>query len=101
MNGGVLIRSVISEKAMREAATGKFTFEVRRSASKGEIALEVKRAFGVEVVAVQTSIVKARGRKSLRTRRKMAIATGKKAVVSLAPGQKIDLFDVTEDKVKS
>jgi large subunit ribosomal protein L23 len=74
---------------MRGAEAGKYTFEVARDATKPEIREAVERLFGVRVVKVNTLNVpgktKRRGRYTYRTPER------KKAVVTLAPGQKIDL----------
>jgi len=85
----VLRRAVITEKSMRGTEAGKYTFEVARDATKPEIREAVERLFGVRVVKVNTLNVpgktKRRGRHTYRT------PDRKKAVVTLAPGQKIDL----------
>lgn len=85
----VLRRAVITEKSMRGTEAGKYTFEVARDATKPEIRAAVERLFGVRVVKVNTLRVpgktKRRGRHTYRTPER------KKAVVTLAPGEKIDL----------
>jgi len=85
----VLRRAVITEKSMRGVEVGKYTFEVARDATKPEIRAAVERVFGVRVTKVNTLVIpgktKRRGRYTYRT------PDGKKAVVTLAPGQKIDL----------
>lgn len=85
----VLRRAVITEKSMRSVDAGKYTFEVRRDATKPQIREAVERLFGVRVVKVNTLRIpgktKRRGRHTYRTPER------KKAVVTLAEGQKIDL----------
>ncbi len=85
----VLRRAVITEKSMRGAEAGRYTFEVARDATKPEIREAVERLFDVRVVKVNTLNVpgrtKRRGRHTYRT------PDRKKAVVTLAEGQKIDL----------
>lgn len=87
----VIIRPVISEKTYALIAAGKYTFRVDDRAHKFEIKDAVERAFGVEVVKVRTSKVrskpKRRGVDTGRTR------SWKKAVVELAPGETIELFE--------
>jgi large subunit ribosomal protein L23 len=87
----VIIRPVISEKTYALIAAGKYTFRVVDRAHKFEIKDAVEQAFGVEVVKVRTSKVrskpKRRGVNSGRTR------SWKKAVVELAPGDTIELFE--------
>ncbi len=85
----VLRRAVVTEKSMRGVEAGKYTFEVARDATKPQIREAVERVFGVRVVKVNTVRVpgktKRRGRHTYRTPER------KKAVVTLAAGQKIDL----------
>ena len=87
----VIIRPVISEKTYALIAAGKYTFRVDDRAHKFEIADAVEKAFGVEVVKVRTLKVrskpKRRGLHSGRTR------SWKKAIVELAPGDTIELFE--------
>lgn len=87
----VIIRPVISEKTYALIAAGKYTFRVDDRAHKFEIKDAVEKAFGVEVVKVRTSKVrskpKRRGVNTGRTR------SWKKAVVELAPGETIELFE--------
>ena len=87
----ILIRPVISEKSYALIAEGKYTFRVNDRSHKTQIAHAVEEIFGVNVVAVRTSQVspkpKRRGLTRGRTR------GWKKAVVQLAPGERIELFE--------
>jgi large subunit ribosomal protein L23 len=87
----IIVRPVISEKTYALIAAGKYTFRVDDRAHKFEIKDAVEQAFGVEVVKVRTSKVrskpKRRGLHSGRSR------SWKKAVVELAPGETIELFE--------
>jgi large subunit ribosomal protein L23 len=87
----VIIRPVISEKSYALIAEGKYTFRVNDRAHKTQIAQAVEEIFGVTVAAVRTAKVrskpKRRGLHSGKTR------SWKKAVVQLAPGERIELFE--------
>ena len=87
----VIIRPVISEKSYALIAEGKYTFRVHERSNKTQIAQAVERAFGVRVAAVRTSQVRAkpkrRGLHHGKTR------SWKKAIVQLAPGERIELFE--------
>ncbi|HSJ16495.1 MAG TPA: 50S ribosomal protein L23 [Solirubrobacterales bacterium] len=87
----VIIEPVISEKSYALMADGKYTFRVHERAHKTQIAHAVEEIFGVGVAEVRTSRVRAkpkrRGLHSGRTR------AWKKAVVQLAPGDRIELFE--------
>ncbi|MBU3690466.1 MAG: 50S ribosomal protein L23 [Solirubrobacterales bacterium] len=87
----VIIKPVISEKTYALIAAGKYTFRVDDRAHKFEIRDAVEKAFDVDVIKVRTSRVrskpKRRGQIQGRSR------SWKKAVVELAPGQTIELFE--------
>jgi large subunit ribosomal protein L23 len=82
---------VISEKSYALIGEGKYTFRVHERANKTQIAHAVREAFGVEVAEVRTAKVrskpKRRGLHHGKTR------AWKKAVVQLAPGERIELFE--------
>ena len=88
----IIIRPIVTEKGVSLANTGKYIFEVRKDASKGAIASEVKRAFGVDVLKVSTMVVPGKKRRMGRTRKFKKTPSWKKAVVLVKEGQKIDLF---------
>ena len=87
----VIIEPVVSEKSYALMADGKYTFRVDDRAHKTQIARAVEEIFDVRVSAVRTSKVrskpKRRGLHSVRTR------SWKKAVVQLASGDRIELFE--------
>jgi large subunit ribosomal protein L23 len=89
----ILIRPVVSEKAnMAKEEDNQVAFYVAPSANKIEIKRAVEEAFGVKVAAVNISRKKALGRK--RWGRPVGRVSGhKKAWVTLAPGEKIELFE--------
>lgn len=87
------IKPIRSEKTMREAATGRYTFVVDLKQNKTQVRRLIEKMFGVNVVKVQTSIVPG---KTYRTGKKNLIARHsdwKKASVTVKSGQKIDLFE--------
>lgn len=88
----IVIRPIDTEKSRNAADQGQYTFMVHPWANKVEIAMAVSYIFDVDVVKVrtinQTSKYGRWGRK--RIRRKPA---QKKAVVTLAPGQRIEAFE--------
>lgn len=87
----VIVEPVISEKSYALMAEGRYTFRVADKAHKTQIRHAVEEIFGVEVVSVRTARVrskpKRRGVHSGRTR------AWKKAIVQLAPGDRIELFE--------
>ncbi len=91
----VLRRPVITEKNTRISEMGQYTFEVAPEANKIMIKDAVERIFHVEVVAVNVLNVKHKTRRVMKARnyRVFGRESGwKKAIVTLAPGQTIDIF---------
>ena len=87
----VIIKPVISEKTYALIAAGKYTFRVDDRAHKFEIREAVEKAFDVDVIKVRTS--KVRSKPKRRGMVKGRSRSWKKAVVELAPGQTIELFE--------
>jgi large subunit ribosomal protein L23 len=90
----VIIRPVISEKSYALIADGKYTFRVNDRAHKTQIAQAVEEIFGVEVAGVRTSKVRAKPKR--RGVHQGSTRAWKKAVVQLAPGERIELFEGAE-----
>jgi len=93
---GIIFKPVITERSTTlKETSNKFVFEVDPRANKREIKLAVEKMFNVTVKRVRTSIVPG---KVKTTFMKSGRFTGKrpdrkKAVVTLADGDKIDIFD--------
>lgn len=86
----IIIRPVISEHSFDQMGEGTYTFEVAKDANKIEIAKAVEEIFNVHVKKVNTLNVKA---KPKRVRwRAGETRTWKKAMVTLAAGETIELF---------
>lgn len=90
-NSFKIIKTVlVTEKASTLMEAGKYTFKVATGANKVEIAKAVEEVFGVKVKAVNT--LNYNGKKKRRGAYVGKRADWKKAVVTLAPGQTIELF---------
>ncbi len=87
----VLVRPLITEKSTTLAGRDKYVFEVDVRSNKKQIKEAVELAFGVSVRAVNTMNVKGKPRRFGRvvTYQK----SWKKAIVTLTPGDSIELFE--------
>lgn len=93
-----IIKPIISEKSFNEAKNNnKYTFLVKRDASKTNIKNAIEKLFNVKVLGVYTSIVKGRKIKVTRRGKQDVDLSYKKARVKLLKDQKIDIF---EEKTK-
>jgi len=89
----IILAPIVSEKSYGLIEQGVYTFRVDPNASKPEIHDAVEAIWGVSVVKVNTLTRKGkvtRVRRSNRTGRK---ADTKRAIVTLAPGNDIPLFE--------
>ena len=91
----IVIHPVISEKSMDEAQRGKYTFSVHKDANKVQIAAAVEELFKVQVLAVNVLTTQAKEKRGGMRRSRLSGHTTpwRKAVVTLAPGQKIEFFE--------
>lgn len=87
----VLSRPLITEKGTALQIEGKYAFEVAREANKNQIKQAVEKAFKVKVTAVNVMTIP--GRKRRVGRRDVITQPWKKAIVTLKPGDKIELFE--------
>jgi large subunit ribosomal protein L23 len=88
----VIISPVVSEKSYQLIESNVYTFVVHPDAAKPEIRNAVEEIFGVKVTNVNTLNRKG---KSIRNRRTGKVGTRparKRAIVTLAEGDSIDLF---------
>ncbi|MDP3998817.1 MAG: 50S ribosomal protein L23 [bacterium] len=92
----IIIKPIITEKSMRDAASGWYTFAVLVKANKGQIGKAVKEQFKVNVLAVRTLTMKGKTKRVGRRRAEIKLSPWKKAIVRLGPEQKIDLFEVNQ-----
>ncbi|MBC7223141.1 MAG: 50S ribosomal protein L23 [Anaerolineae bacterium] len=88
----VLKRPVVTEKSMILAEQGKYVFEVDRRANKHQVKEAVEKIFNVHVVSV--NMVKMPPKRARYGRRVVVKEPAwKKAIVTLAPGESIQLFE--------
>jgi len=87
----VIRRPVISEKSYEMLDENKYTFIVDPQANKTHIKQAVEKIFDVKVLSVNTM-----NRQGKRKRRGLIVGKRpdtKRAIVTVAPGDRIELFD--------
>ena len=87
----VLRRPIITEKSTYMQDAGRYVFEVPPRATKHQIKGAVEAAFDVTVVKVNTMNVRGKGKRY--GPRLVARPSWKKALVTLAPGDTITIFE--------
>ncbi len=88
----IVIKPIITERAMDNLQEGKYTFKVAKAANKIEIAKAIEELFGVKVAKVNTMNV--RGKMKRMGRTQGYTSSWKKAIVTLTPdSKKIEFFE--------
>ena len=87
----IIIRPLITEKNTNLMVYNKYSFEVLRDSSKPEIKRAVETIFNVTVTKVHTMNV--RGKLKRRGREVGYTREWKKAIVTLAAGDRIEIFE--------
>ena len=94
----VILRPVISEKSIDESGRGKYTFAVNEAANKFQIKSAIEELYRKEnVTVVSVNVLTTKSKEKRRNTRRGRIlghtTPWRKAVVTLAPGQKIEFFE--------
>ncbi len=87
----VLLRPIITEKSTVLTAQDKYVFEVDLRANKPQIKEAVELAFNVRVAEVNT--IRMKGKAKRFGRKVTDMPDWKKAIVTLVPGDSIELFE--------
>jgi large subunit ribosomal protein L23 len=88
----VILAPIVSEKSYALIESGVYTFRVHPDASKPEIHDAVEHIFGVKVKKVNTLNRKGKRKRNRRTFTYGKRPDTKRAIVTLAEGETIDLF---------
>jgi len=94
----IIIRPVVSEKSIDESGRGMYTFAVHKDANKIQIKSAIEELYAKEkVTVVSVNVLTTKAKEKRRGTRRGRI-TGyttpwRKAIVTLASGQKIEFFE--------
>ena len=94
----VLRRPLVTEKTNQQVyGLNQYSFEVSKDANRSLVRDAVSKLFNVEVVRVNIIVTPGKTKRNLRSRR-MGVKkpVTKKAIVTLAEGQKIPFFEGVE-----
>ena len=94
----IILRPVISEKSIDESGRGKYTFAVHGEANKIQIKAAVEELYSKEnVTVVGVNVLSTKAKEKRRGTRRGRIVghttPWRKAIVTLAAGQKIEFFE--------
>ena len=88
----IIEQPLVTEKSVETAEHGKYTFRVSKNANKIEIAQAIEQIFNVKVDRVNTLTVRGKTKRVGRFPEGRT-SNWKKAIVTLQPGQKLDIFE--------
>ncbi|RME81723.1 MAG: 50S ribosomal protein L23 [Caldilineae bacterium] len=90
----VLKRPIVTEKSDRlQDEANQYVFEVDRRANKVMVAAAIEERFGVKVLDVRIINMPAKTRRRSRKATSVRVSPWKKAIVTLAPEDSIQLFE--------
>lgn len=89
----IILAPVVSEKSYGLIEQGVYTFKVHPSASKPEICDAIESIWGVTVLKVNTLNRKGKTTRARRTGKTGSKPDTKRAIVTLAAGDEIPLFE--------
>ena len=87
----LLRKPIVTEKSTLMQEQGRYAFEVSTEATKHQVKWAVEEAFGVRVIKVNT--MNMRGKRKRYGPRYTGMKSWKKAIVTLAPGDSITIFE--------
>jgi large subunit ribosomal protein L23 len=90
----VILRPLVTEKSTALSGANKYIFQVDMRANKPQIKQAVEKAFDVTVTGVNVMVMKGKTHGGRRFGRRLTHSPDwKKAVVTLAPEDRIELFE--------
>lgn len=87
-----MIKPVFTEKSLKLAKLGKYSFWVEAGMNKPQIKALINKLLGVHVVTIKTVSSGSEAGRNAKGRKFLKLAT-KKAIVTLKEKEKIDLFE--------
>tara|TARA_Y100000817_G_C16823742_1_gene530145 strand:- start:742 stop:1035 length:294 start_codon:yes stop_codon:yes gene_type:complete len=92
-NSDLLISPVITEKTTLLQERGKYTFKVAKEATKDQVKKAVTEIFNVKVSSV--NIINRKGKPKTFGRNRVITPSSKRAIVTLASGETINITEGT------
>lgn len=97
----VLLKPVISERSIKTVEdSNEYAFLVSRRSTKTQIKEAIEKTFNVKAKKVRTRVISGKVKRKGTKKALVSLQDLKQAVVKLADGDKIGLFEVKEEKKK-
>lgn len=89
------IRPLVTEKTFKMASKGWYVFAVSKAQDKPDVASELHKAYGVDVIEMKTVAMHGKMRRAGKKQNRVQQQNWKKIFVKLKAGQKFDFFEST------
>lgn len=93
----ILLRPIMTEKSMKLASIGEYTFEIDKNTTKLQVGKEVTERFSVKVLKIKIINVKGEVKSQKRVRKSYKTTGFKKAIIKIEKNQKIAIFETPKD----
>jgi len=90
----IILKPVFTEKTLIEQEKGKYTFSVKRNATKGQIGYAFETVFGIKPLNINTVIHKGKTKTDWKKRLPIKKSDVKKAIVTVDKNSKIELLNI-------
>lgn len=98
MKSNVIYKAILSEKAYSQMEHGIYTFVVNSASHKNDVKKAVETQFMTKVSSVRLLGFPSKVKRVTGTRKTTEVGGGKKAIVSLAKGEKIAMLSPKTEK---
>ncbi len=88
----IVLKPVFTEKTLAQQETGKYTFWVKKDATKGQIISSFEAVFGIKPLNINTVIHKGKMKTDWKKRLPIKKSDLKKAIITVDKNKKIELL---------
>ncbi len=88
----LVLKPIFTEKSLSQQENGKYSFWVKREATKGQIESSFESVFGIKALFVNTVLVKGKTKTDWKKRLPIKKSDLKKAIITVDKDKKIELL---------
>ena len=88
----IVLKPVFTEKTLQQQEVGKYTFVVKKDATKGQIEASFEAVFGIKPLSVNTVLAKGKLKTDWKKRLPIKKSDLKKAIITVDKNTKIELL---------
>jgi len=90
----IVLKPVFTEKTLIQQDKGKYTFWVKKDATKGQIESSFEAVFGIKPLSINTVLVKGKNKTDWKKRLPIKKPDLKKAIITVDKNTKIELLNL-------